>query len=488
MESKGRMPPYHHRPLPGLGSGPSHGMMHRDPYGPGMHQPPGPGPFPYDMLPTRPEILEQKLAAQLGEMQKLAVENERLATSHVSLRKELAAAQQELQRLQAQGEAARAAEEQEIRGLLDKAAKMEADLKSYDTVKAELQQAHAEAQNLLAARQHLAADAQKLSKDLQRNFGEAQQLPALMAERDAATQEYQHLRATYEYERKLKMDHSESLQVMKKNYDSMVTELEKLRAEMTNTANHDKSGALYNPNFAQKDGGTSSRQSVGQTAYDGGYGVAQARTPPTGMPDPLSGSPAGAAVRSGFDPSRGNAYDPSRLASLRSSKAGGNDASRGATSYDSLKVAGYDASRTSALGAQAAAPTVHGSTGGAGYYGSSQATPPSHAWAPGAPTYGSVQVPPSYASGPVPSSSYGATAAHPRGSAQALSSYGQTQAPSSYAYTQMPPSYGLAQASSHFAPTQGASPYGFAAQPPAYGSGQAPPNTGGAYQAPHGRK
>lgn len=38
------------------------------------------------------------------------------------------------------------------------------------------------------------------------------------------------------------MDHSESLQVMKKNYDSMVTELEKLRAELTNTANLDKSG------------------------------------------------------------------------------------------------------------------------------------------------------------------------------------------------------------------------------------------------------
>ncbi|CAM0946367.1 unnamed protein product [Alopecurus aequalis] len=471
MGSKGRMPPYHHRPLPGLDSGPAHGMMHRDPYGPGMHQPPGPGPFPYDMLPSRPEILEQKLAAQCGEMQKLALENERLAASHVSLRKELAAAQQELQRLQAQGEAARAAEEQEMRGLLDKAAKMEADLKSYETVKADLQQAHAEAQNLAAARQHLTADAQKLSKDLQRNFGEAQQLPALMAERDAARQEYQHLRATYEYERKLKMDHSESLQVMKKNYDSMVMELEKLRAELANTANHDKNGTLYNPNFAQKDGGTSSRHFVGQTAYDGGYGGAQARTPPTGMPAPLSGSPAGTAPRSGFDPSRGSAYDTSRLASFSSSKAGGYDASRGAAGYESVNVAGYDASRTPILGAQAAAPTAHGST--AVYYGSGQATPPSQAWAPAAPTYGSVQLPP-YASGPVPSSSYGATAVRPHGSAQALPSYGQSQAPSSYAHTQMPPSYGLSQqASSHFAPTQGASPYGLSAQPPAYGSGQA---------------
>ncbi|VAI45110.1 unnamed protein product [Triticum turgidum subsp. durum] len=275
MGSKGRMPPpYHHRPLPGPGSGPPHGMMHRDPYGPGMHQQPGPGPYPYDMLPP-PEILEQKLAAQCGEIQKLALENERLAASHASLRKELAAAQQELQRIQAQGEAAKVAEEQEMRGLLDKAAKMEADLKSYESVKADLQQAHAEAQNLAAARQHLLADAQKLNKDLQRNFGEAQQLPVLKADLDAARQEYQHLRAAYEYERKLKMDHSESLQGMKKNYDSMVTELEKLRAELTNTTNIDRSGTLYNPNFAQKDGGTSSHHS----AYDGGYGVAQLGRP-----------------------------------------------------------------------------------------------------------------------------------------------------------------------------------------------------------------
>ena len=100
----------------------------------------------------------------------------------------------------------------------------------------------------------------------------------------------------------------------------------------------------------------------------------QARTPPTGMPAPLSGSPAGTAPRSGFDPSRGSAYDTSRLASFSSSSAGGHDASRGAAGYESLKIAGYDASRTPTLGAQAAAPTAHGSAAGAGYYGSGQAT------------------------------------------------------------------------------------------------------------------
>ncbi|KAJ1278300.1 hypothetical protein BS78_04G069700 [Paspalum vaginatum] len=468
------MPLYHRRELPGPGQGPvpaAHEMMHRevrDPYGLGMHlPPPGLGPFPYDMLPP-PEVLEQKLAAQRGEMQKLAVENDRLAVSHASLRKELAAAQQELQRLQAQGEAAKAAEEQEMRGLLDKVGKMEADLKACESLKAELQQAHAEAQNLVAVRQNMAANVQKLSKDLQRNLGEAQQLPGLVAERDAARQEYEHLRTTYEYERKLRRDHSESLQSMKRNYDSMVTELEKLRAEMRNTANLDRSGMFYNSNTTQKDDGISSHLSVGQSAYDGGYGSAQARTTPTGLVDPLSGSPAGTGLRSGFDPSRGNAYDASRVANFSSSKSGTHDVSRGATSFDSLKGSGYDASKAPAIGGQTAATAAQGTI--AGYYGSNQATPPPYAWGQSASSYGSVQMPPSYASGSVPSS-YGAATVHPYGSVQTLQSYGHTQLPSSY---------NLAQA-------QGSSPYGLAAQPLAYGSGLPAANAGN-YEASHGHK
>jgi hypothetical protein len=40
-------------------------------------------PFPYDMLPPLPppKVLEQNLVAQCGEMQNLAMENDRLATS-----------------------------------------------------------------------------------------------------------------------------------------------------------------------------------------------------------------------------------------------------------------------------------------------------------------------------------------------------------------------------------------------------------------------
>lgn len=66
-----------------------------------------------------------------------------------------------------------------------------------------------------------------------------------MTDIDFCVRTGRNLRATYEYERKLRMDHSESLQVMKRNYDTMVAELDKLRAELMNTANIDRGGMPF---------------------------------------------------------------------------------------------------------------------------------------------------------------------------------------------------------------------------------------------------
>lgn len=185
MGSKGRVPPHLRRPLPGPG------MIHPDQFGPGIRPPPG--PYPFDMLPP-PEIMEQKLAAQHVEMERLVIENQRLAATHGALRQEVAAAQQELQRLQAHMGAMKADKEQRTRDLLDKIAKMEADLKTAEPVKMELQQARAEAQSLVAARQELTAKVQQLTQDLQRTHTDSQQIPALMSELESLRQEYQHCR------------------------------------------------------------------------------------------------------------------------------------------------------------------------------------------------------------------------------------------------------------------------------------------------------
>ncbi|RYR60311.1 hypothetical protein Ahy_A04g017390 isoform C [Arachis hypogaea] len=150
MGSKGRMPPPPHmrRQLP-----PGHGLLHPEQVPPVMH--PHPGPFsPFDMLPP-PQVMEQKFATQHVEMQRLATENQRLAATHGTLRQELAAAQHELQMLHLQIGTVKAEREQQIRGMLEKIGKMEAELQTAEPIKHELQQARAEAQSLVVSREEL---------------------------------------------------------------------------------------------------------------------------------------------------------------------------------------------------------------------------------------------------------------------------------------------------------------------------------------------
>ncbi|KAJ6820328.1 protein FLX-like 2 [Iris pallida] len=454
MGSKGRLPPPHvRRPLPGPG------MLHPDPFGPGIRPPPG--GYPFDMLPHPPEIMEQKLATQHVEMERLLTENQRLAATHGVLRRELAAAQHELQRLQDHVGAMKAEQEQHLRGLLDKISKMEADLQASEPVKQELQQAHTEAQSLVTGRQELISKVQQLTQDLQRSHGDVQQIPSLMSELDGLRQEYQHCRATYDYERKLRIDHYESLQVMEKNYISMVREVEKLRAELMNTTNVDKSGGSYSITAGYKENDSSAQRSVGQNAYEDAYGVPQGRGAMGGGAVPYGEPPAAnAPSRPGYDaPTRGPSYDAPRNSTYEASKVpAGYGSSRGG-SYETPKGAGggYEVPRGPGYDATASR--------GAG--GAQTATAAGNIAGP----YGSAQTPPPYGS---------AQGLNPYGSTQAPNQYGSTQAPNQYGSAQPPNSYGSAQAPSPYGAAQAPNPYGSAQAPNPYGSAQAP---AGSYDA-----
>lgn len=187
MGSKGRIPPQQlRRPLPGSGIG------HGDTFAPGPLPPRGAFP-PFDMLPP-PEIMDQKLAAQHAEMQKLASENQKLAATHGTLRHELAAAQHELQMLRSHMGAVESDREHQARSLKDRIVRMEADLKSAEPLKVELQKARAEAQELFVARQELASKVQDMTQDLQKAHVDMQQFPSLMSELENLRHEYQHCR------------------------------------------------------------------------------------------------------------------------------------------------------------------------------------------------------------------------------------------------------------------------------------------------------
>ncbi|KAK6934061.1 hypothetical protein RJ641_036955 [Dillenia turbinata] len=396
MGSKGRMPPPHLRhSLPGP-------MVHPDPYGPGIRPPPG-AFSPFDMLPP-PEILEQKLAAQHGEMQTLATENQRLAATHGTLRQELAAAQHELQILQAQIGAVKSQREQQMRGLMDKIAKMEAELKIAEPVKLELQKARAEAENLVVSRQELISKVQQLTQDLQRTHSDVQQIPALIAELENLRQEYQHCRVTYDYEKKLYNDHLESLQVMEKNYINMAREVEKLRAELTNTANIERRAGLpYGAASGYNENEASGHHPAGQNSFDDGYSAPQVRAPVGGGASSganvggpatnYAGTQPGPAVPRanydssrgpgrapsydghwgpGYDAQRGAAFDAQRGAGYDLQRGPGYDAQRAGPSYDAQKGPGYDAQARGPAGHHGQAPPVSSAP-----YGS--ATPPARA-------------------------------------------------------------------------------------------------------------
>ncbi|KAL1291801.1 hypothetical protein AAHE18_20G226400 [Arachis hypogaea] len=385
MGSKDRIslhPPYVRGSPP---SGP--GLLHSEPLT--MHHPPV-RHAPYDMLPHS-EVMERRLADQQlqmqrldygnrrlsdqhTEMQRLDYENQRLAASHGTLRQELIAAQRELQVLQSQIGTAEAKREQQIRGVVDEIARMEAELQAAEPLKHELQRAQGEAQSLVVSREELVSNAQKLSQELQRTFADVQQIPALMSEFEGLRQEYQHCRATFECEKKLYNDHLKSLQEMENNYASMSKEVEKLRAELTNTVNvNQRSSGSYGGSSTTMDNeayGLSKRQNAHEDGYvvSQGYGtlltasVGGTTATTTGaQPGPASANNGfNAPSWSNYDSSAGPAYDPQRSVAY--------DAQR-VTGVDSVTQSGYDSQREANLNAQydPHRGTGYGMQGGPGY-------------------------------------------------------------------------------------------------------------------------
>lgn len=332
MGSKGRIPPHLRRPLPGPG------LMHPDMFGPGARLPPG----AYHSFDAGPpvEVLEQKLDAQLVEMQALAKENQRLGATHGSLRHELAAAQQELQRIQVDIGAMKNERERHMRGLMDKISNIEAELRAVEPLKIELQQAHAEAQSLVTARQELMNKVQQLTMDLQRTHSEVQ-VPALISELETLRQDYQHCRATFDYEKKVYNEHYESLQAMENNYLSMARELEKLRAELANTSNLERNSASYGGATGYPD-----KEAAGNHPYGAptAYKEAAGNNPygaPTAYKEAAGNNPYGAPTGYKENEAAAAQHSYGGPTGYKENEAGGRHPYGGPTGYKENEVSGH---------------------------------------------------------------------------------------------------------------------------------------------------
>lgn len=382
MSARGNMPPQapgmmRHGPVPPLGPvGPL------GPLGPPLRH-------PMESLPP-PELLESKLASQGAEMDRLLMENKRLASTHGTLRQELLAAQQEMQRIHAHSARIHTENDIQIRSLQEKIYKLEADVNAGESIRKELQQAHLEAQGLFAARQELTVQILQDTEELKKLHSDLKKLPEMHAELDGLMQEHQKLRSTFEHEKGANMELVQQMHVMEKNLITMAREVEKLRAEVQNA---EKKANAPNPHQSQYGthgtpdpvnpspaqganqyggGGYSQGGAYGGSAYShyghGAYAQGMsANYDPYGRSQAQGGSTA--AVGEGTNPYAGaasaGAYDPNRAAS-----AGGYDAPRAA--YDGTRGAvaasgGYDAAR-------GAVPGGYDTSRGSGMYDAARGT------------------------------------------------------------------------------------------------------------------
>ncbi|KAK9937720.1 hypothetical protein M0R45_014492 [Rubus argutus] len=239
-----------HGPLPGLGHAPGYRLLE---------------PLP------RPELLENKIAYQAAEIKQLAGDNHRLAATQVDLRQDLVAAEEEVQTVKAHMRSIQTESDIQMRALLDKIAKKEAEIIAGEGVKKELQKAHMEAHSLVEARKELRIRIRQANDELQKARVEVKKLPDLHGELDSLRQEHQRLRATFEYEKGINIEQVEQMKEMEKNLVGMVREVERLRAEVLNAekrahAPNPRNGGYMNPDSYY------TATVPGASAYVDGYG------------------------------------------------------------------------------------------------------------------------------------------------------------------------------------------------------------------------
>uniref|UniRef100_A0A7C8YC72 Protein FLX-like 1 n=1 Tax=Opuntia streptacantha TaxID=393608 RepID=A0A7C8YC72_OPUST len=267
----GRLPPPGHEPPFGRthGSMPHHALLEE------MREPRfGMGPR---SLPPHPAILEDRLAAQLQEIQGLLADNQRVAATHVALKQELEAAHYELQRMTQYANSLHAEKDMQMREMYDKSAKLERDLHQVDAMKADLMRVQSDIKELTAIRQDLTAQVQAMTQDLARASADLQQVPALKADVEHMRQEVDRAKAAIEYEKKVYADSFEQGQMLQSNLLTMARELEKLRAEIANAEKRARAAAAagnpgYTANYATPEAGYAGNP------YPAGHGVNPAQT------------------------------------------------------------------------------------------------------------------------------------------------------------------------------------------------------------------
>ncbi|KAJ7517156.1 hypothetical protein O6H91_21G012400 [Diphasiastrum complanatum] len=208
------------------------------------------------MMAPPPAFVEQKLRMQQAEMQRLVAENQRLAATHVGLRQELALKQQQVQQFQQAMAGIQTRNEGKIMNLMEKASKLEAELRLMEPLKPELQQMRGEAEKLSTRNQELMFQIQQLTIELQRvHRTDTQQYAVIQTQNQCLRQELQLARATYIMDRKAINEREEQKLTMEKTLVTLMREVETLRAQLMNEklVHHGHQVGTYNMGYNGSD-------------------------------------------------------------------------------------------------------------------------------------------------------------------------------------------------------------------------------------------
>ncbi|KAL1545028.1 protein FLX-like 1 [Salvia divinorum] len=186
------------------------------------------------LTPSETRLIEDRIAARSREIQTLLLDNQRLAASHVALKKDVLAAQQDLHRLSATASSVKAERDTQVREVYERSLKLEAESRSADGLSPELNRVRVQIKDLRAKRQQLSDKLKEIQDDIARTQPEQQEFSELKADIEALHREVRKGRAAVEYERKMKSTNFELGEVMEKHLISMVREAEKLRSELAN--------------------------------------------------------------------------------------------------------------------------------------------------------------------------------------------------------------------------------------------------------------
>lgn len=205
-----------------------------------------PPPDARRLLPAA--VLEDHIADQHHQIQALLLENQRFATTHVSLKRHLAEVQQDLEHLTASASTIKAECDVKVRHVYENSIRTNAEIRGIEGVSSELAQVKEDIQRMSVDSEELCAKLKAVEDELAKVQPELKQVKEIKTGIDTLRKEVKKGRAAVEYEKKMQIINHEQSQIMEKNIKSMSSEIEKLRSEVADAENRARAvAALATP-------------------------------------------------------------------------------------------------------------------------------------------------------------------------------------------------------------------------------------------------